>query len=166
MGGMKRAHSALVPLEAKRSKDASLEHELGLVVPALDGASSSVSASSRAMLRAMAPACFVTPPGQRHRYQAAVGDMLRECCLLRSATLATKWRRRLRMFPRQRRHWGLPMIAKHLRVKSWAAPWPPLTKPNPASVAATSHCKKLTGHLTWPWICRGEQLKKCTGQLQ
>jgi len=82
MGGMKRAHSALVPLEAKRSKDASLEHELGLVVPALDGASSSVSASSRAMLRAMAPACFVTPPGQRHRYQAAVGDMLRGVLLI------------------------------------------------------------------------------------
>lgn len=99
MGGMKRAQSDLVPLEVKRSKDGSSEPELGLVVPdasyaqkaismagsmpsALDFAAGSVSASSRAMLRAMAPACLVTPPGQRHRYQAAVGEMLRGVLLL------------------------------------------------------------------------------------
>jgi len=99
MGGMKRAHCDLVPLEAKRSKDGSLEHELELTVPdasyahdaiimaasmpsALDSAAGSVSASSRAMLRAMAPACLVTPPGQRHHYQVAVGEMLRGVLLV------------------------------------------------------------------------------------
>jgi len=53
-----------------------------LMPSALDSAAGSVSESSRTMLRAMAPACLVTPPGQRHRYQVAVGEMLRGVLLL------------------------------------------------------------------------------------
>lgn len=70
------------PQQAKKAKAAesalaSVDTMLSAVASAVDRATA-VSCTSREMLRRMSSGCLGTPVDQRHKYQAAVAEMLRE----------------------------------------------------------------------------------------
>mmetsp|Transcript_39220 Transcript_39220/g.117159 ORF Transcript_39220/g.117159 Transcript_39220/m.117159 type:complete len:385 (-) Transcript_39220:76-1230(-) len=89
-GPAKRAGTAVArPPAAKKPKAAphTVEAMVESVATAVDKATS-VSSTSREMLRRMSAGCLGTPADERHRYQAAVADMFQDVLALAEESVA------------------------------------------------------------------------------